>query len=62
MISLAQAIDYLKIRHKLSSLNKKIFDEVRQRVPRFEEDTVKYLEIKEIKDYLCTQFIDILNN
>jgi len=61
MISLAQAIDYLKIRDKLSSLNKKIYDEVRQRVPRFEEDTIKYLEIKEIKDYLCTQFIDILD-
>lgn len=61
MISLAQAIDYLKIRNKLSSLNKKIFDEVRQRVPRFEDDTVKYLEIKEIKDYLCTQFIGIFD-
>jgi histidine ammonia-lyase len=61
MISLVQAIDYLKIRNKLSSLNKKIFDEVRKRVPCFEDDTVKYLEIKEIKDYLCTQFIDILD-
>lgn len=60
MISLAQAIDYLKIRSRLSSRNKKIFDEIRERVPRFEEDTVKYLEIKEIKDYLCTRFIDIL--
>lgn len=60
MISLAQAIDFLKVRNKLSSGNKKIYDEIRKRVPRFEEDTVKYLEIKEIKDYLCTRFIDII--
>jgi len=26
-------------------------------VPRFAEDTIKYLEIKKIKDYLCQQFI-----
>jgi histidine ammonia-lyase len=25
-----------------------------------EEDSVKYLEIKEIKDYLCTRIIDVL--
>ncbi len=51
----------LTIGERAITVNKKILDEVRQRVPRFEEDTVKYLEIKEIKDYLCTQFIDILN-
>lgn len=61
IISLAQAIDYLNIRSKLSSGNRKIYDDIRKIVPAFREDTIKYLEIKEIKDYLCTRFIDILD-
>lgn len=61
ILSLAQAIDYLKVKDRLSSRNKKIYDQIRKIVPRFEEDTIKYLEIKEIKDYLCTRFIDILD-
>jgi histidine ammonia-lyase len=61
MLSLVQAIDYLKIKSRLSSRNRKSYDQIRKLVPRFEEDTIKYLEIKEIKDYLCTQFINILD-
>jgi len=61
VLSLAQAIDYLKIKNRLSSRNRKIYDQIRRIVPCFKEDTIKYLEIKEIKDYLCTQFIDILD-
>ena len=60
MISLAQAVDYLKVRNKLSTWNRNIFDEIRKLVPCFVEDTVKYLEIKKIKDYLCTRYIDII--
>jgi histidine ammonia-lyase len=59
ILSLVQAIDYLKIKNQLSSQTKKIYDQIRKIVPRFEEDTIKYLEIQGIKDYLCTQFIDI---
>ena len=61
ILSLVQAIDYLKVKDRLSSRNRKIYDQIRKIVPRFEEDTIKYLEIKEIKDYLCTRFIDILD-
>jgi histidine ammonia-lyase len=61
ILSLVQAIDYLKVKDRLSSRNRKIYDQIRKIVPRFEEDTVKYLEIKEIKDYLCTRFINILD-
>jgi histidine ammonia-lyase len=61
MISQDQAIDYLKIKRRTAAQNRSVFDELMQRVPWFEEDTIKYLEKKEIKDYLCTQFIDILN-
>jgi histidine ammonia-lyase len=61
ILSLVQAIDYLKVKERLSSRNRKIYEQIRKIVPRFEEDTIKYLEIKEIKDYLCTRFIDILD-
>jgi len=61
ILSLAQAIDYLKIRNKLSSRNKEIYDNIRGVVPCFREDTLKYVEIKKIKDYLCTRFVDILD-
>lgn len=56
MISLVQAVDFLKIRNSLSKGTRKTYCSIRERVPRFEDDTVKYLEIKEIKDYLCTRF------
>ncbi|MCU0456021.1 MAG: aromatic amino acid ammonia-lyase [Bacteroidales bacterium] len=56
MLSLVQAVDFLKIGKRLSKGTRKTYNSIRVRVPRFEEDTVKYLEIKEIKDYLCTRF------
>ena len=61
MLSLIQAIDYLRISSQLSSHTEKIYFEIRNIVPRFEEDTIKYLEIKKIKDYLCSRFISVLN-
>lgn len=61
MLSLVQAVDYLKIVNKLSSPTKKIFMEIRNIVPRFEEDTIKHIEIKKIIDYLCTKFIIVLD-
>jgi histidine ammonia-lyase len=59
MISLIQAIDYLNIEPRLSTFNKHTYQGLRNVVPRFEEDTIKYMEIKKIKDYLCNQFITI---
>lgn len=61
MLSLVQAIDYLEVKDKLSSHTKKIYLEIRNIVPRFEEDTIMYLKIKKIKDYICNQFINVLN-
>jgi len=57
MLSLVQAIDFLGIENRLSSSTKKAYTEIRNIVPRFEEDTVKYLEISAIKDYLCSHFV-----
>jgi histidine ammonia-lyase len=61
MLSLVQAIDYVELKDKLSSQTKEIYLEIRNIVPRFEEDTVMYLEIKKIKDYICNHFINVLN-
>jgi histidine ammonia-lyase len=61
MLSLVQAIDYLKIRSNLSTQTGNSFDEIRKIVPRFEADTIKYPEIKGIKDYLSSHFITILS-
>ncbi len=59
MITLIQAIDYLGIESRLSVFNREKFHQLRTIVPRFAEDTIKYVEIKKIKDYLCQQFIDL---
>jgi histidine ammonia-lyase len=61
LLSILQAIDYLKIENRMSSLTRDNYSRLRTLVPRFEEDTIKYLEIKKIKDYLCSQFIKIID-
>jgi len=59
LISIIQAIDHLNIESRLSGFTREKYHQLRNIVPRFEEDTIKYLEIKRIKDYLCNQFIKI---
>lgn len=59
LIAVIQAIDYLNIEHRLSGYNRDVYHQLRNVVPRFAEDTIKYLEIKNIKNYLCNQFIKI---
>jgi histidine ammonia-lyase len=57
MITLIQAIDFLNIEQRMSSFNREKYHQLRNIVPRFTEDTIKYIEIKKIKDYLCQKFI-----
>jgi histidine ammonia-lyase len=59
MITLIQAIDYLNIEQRMSSFNREKYRQFRSIVPRFTEDTIKYVEIKRIIDYLCHNFISI---
>jgi histidine ammonia-lyase len=59
MITLIQAIDYLNMESRMSSATQKAYRSLRQIVPNFKEDTIKYLEIKRIKDYLCDQFVSV---
>lgn len=51
-ITLLQAIDKLKINDKLSSQSMKIYNELREIVPVFIEDTPKYEEIRNISLHL----------
>jgi histidine ammonia-lyase len=62
ILSLIQAIDYLTIENRLSSKTRNVYMQFRNLVPRFEEDTVKYIEIRKINDYLCTHFVHEVNN
>ncbi len=59
LITLIQAIDYLAYEPRLSAFTREKYHQLRNIVPRFTEDTIKYIEIKRIKDYLCSSFIKI---
>lgn len=52
MITILQAIDYLKFTTKLSSYSLKKFNDLRKLVPKFSEDSTKYKDIKKIENYL----------
>jgi len=60
LITLIQAIDFLNIESRMSSFNREKYRQLRNIVPQFVEDTIKYVEIKKIKDYLCQQFISLV--
>ncbi len=52
MITILQAIDFMKCRTKLSTYSRKKFEDLRKIVPKFTEDTTKYKEIHEIAMYI----------
>ncbi len=52
LITLAQAIDYLDCKDKLTTSTLAWYNEVRSKVPAFKEDLIMYPYIQEIKDYL----------
>lgn len=57
MLCLVQAVDYLNITSSMASYTKDKYLEIRNIVPRFEEDTIKYVELEKIRDYLYNHFI-----
>lgn len=59
MMSIIQAIDYLKMEPRMSTFTREKYLELRKIVPKFEEDTLKYKEIKMMKDYLSNHFINL---
>jgi len=52
LITIVQAIDYLEQSDKISSVTKKIYDDVRKIIPKFKEDQVMYPFVQNVKDYL----------
>ncbi len=52
VITILQAIDYMKFKPKLSAYSRKKFDDLRKIVPKFTEDTTKYKEIQQIANYI----------
>ena len=51
-LSIVQAIDYLQITDKLASPTKKVYDQLREIVPVFVDDSPKYRELNMIKEFL----------
>jgi histidine ammonia-lyase len=62
LLSNAQAVDALKFDSKLSSASKKVYDQVRAIVPRFEDDTILYKKLEKIKHYLQNNNPNLINN
>ncbi len=52
MITIVQAIDFLDQKDQISSVTKKMYDDVRKIIPTFKEDQVMYPFIQKVKDYM----------
>ena len=52
IITVVQAIEYLKVQDKVSSKTKKMYDAIRKIVPPFKEDLVMYPFVNEVKEYI----------
>ncbi|MBE9491478.1 MAG: aromatic amino acid lyase [Bacteroidetes bacterium] len=61
LISLLQAIDYLGYADKLSEKTKRAYTELRKIVPKFIEDSAKYKDIQNIKEYILENKLNLDN-
>jgi histidine ammonia-lyase len=52
LITIVQAIDCLEQKDQISSVTRKIYDDIRVIIPRFEKDQVMYPFVQKVKDYL----------
>jgi histidine ammonia-lyase len=52
LITIVQAVDYLEQKDKISSVTKKIYDDVRAIIPTFKEDQIMYPFVQKVKEYL----------
>jgi len=55
IITIVQAIDALEQKDKISSVTRKMYDDVRDIVPEFKEDQVMYPFVQKVKDYLMSK-------
>ena len=59
-IAIVQGIDYLNAKEKISDYSKNIYNKIREIVPRFETDTVKYPDIERVRNFLMVEEVQIL--
>jgi histidine ammonia-lyase len=52
LITIIQAIEYLKVQDGVSSETKKMYDEIRSIVPVFKEDVAMYPYVNKVKEFL----------
>ena len=60
-MALVQAVDCLKIQEKLSKQTQFIYNEMRTFFPVFSEDTPKYKDIEQMKQYLMNKNLNFCN-
>ncbi len=59
-MTILQAIDYLKMHDKLSTKSKDVYEKLRAVFPCFVEDSIKYKDVKTVRDYIFYNHIEIL--
>ncbi len=59
-MTILQAIDYLKMEEKLSTKSKDVYKKLRAIFPCFVEDSIKYKDVKNVKDFIFNNHIEIL--
>ncbi len=52
LITIVQAIEYLEAKDKVSSKTRKLYDDIRNIVPKFTEDIVMYPYVNKVKEFL----------
>lgn len=52
LITIVQAIDYLEQKDAVSSVTRKMYDDIRKIIPTFSQDQVMYPFVQQVKDYL----------
>ncbi len=52
LITIVQAIDALNYKNDVSSVTRKMYDDIRAIVPEFKEDQIMYPIVQKVKDYL----------
>jgi histidine ammonia-lyase len=51
VMTVLQAVDYLNCVNRLSSVTRKVYDQVRQIFPKFIEDAPRYKEMEKVKSF-----------
>lgn len=55
LITIVQAIDALEFKGEVSSVTRKMYDEVRNIIPEFKQDQVMYPFVQKVKEYLMAE-------